>query len=174
MFFTVCKFKIWYNLRLVKGILKGDFMKNVVLVSNLIEMKLFAEKIAEGVFPGFVVGLAGDLGAGKTTFTQFFGKALGINDRINSPTFTIMKHYQGDVFLTHVDAYRLEDVMEDEGIEEYLDGDGVSVVEWYPYIVKSMPEMFLKIHIELVSLDIRKITIEGEGSYEAVVSKFGD
>ncbi len=144
-------------------------MKKIFQINDLNTMEVFAASIAEHVFPGFVIGLEGDLGAGKTTFTQFFGKALGVEDSINSPTFTIMKHYDGRLFLTHIDAYRLEGALSDESLEEYIFGSGVSVVEWWPYIKNSMPECFLGIKIIFIEGTKRRIEIEGSGKYENVI-----
>lgn len=146
-------------------------MTIVIEINNLEAMKQLAKDIADDVFPGFVLGLEGDLGAGKTTFTQFFGRALGVKDHINSPTFTIMKHYQGDRVLTHVDAYRLEGMLYDPNVEEYLYADGVTVVEWYPYIIDSMPDIFLSMHIRFIEGTKRVVTIEGSGKYEGIIKK---
>ncbi len=144
-------------------------MKKVFNIDSLQHMEVFAATIAESVFPGFVIGLAGDLGAGKTTFTQFFGKALGVRDSINSPTFTIMKHYEGRYFLTHIDAYRLEGSYSDESLEAYIFGDGISVVEWWPYIKYSMPDAFLSIKIVFIEGTKRRVEVEGSGKYEYVI-----
>ena len=70
-------------------------MYKELVINDLHEMKTFAEEIGEMVFPGFLLCLEGDLGAGKTTFTKYFGKKIGVNDVINSPTFTILKIYEG-------------------------------------------------------------------------------
>ncbi len=145
-------------------------MKKVLYVDSLEDMNRLSKAIAEAVFPGFVIGLTGDLGAGKTTFTQYFGKHIGIDDAINSPTFTLMKHYQGDYFLSHIDAYRLEGAREDASLEEYIDSDGVCVVEWYTYIDLSMPETFLALNIEHLGDEKRRVTLEGNDRYEDVVN----
>ncbi len=82
--------------------------------------------------PGDVILLDGDLGAGKTAFTQGIGRGLGIDATINSPTFTILKEYQGRLPLYHFDLYRIDDPeeMASLGFDDYFDGDGVCVVEW--------------------------------------------
>ena len=140
-----------------------------VKINNLNEMDNFAQEIAKHLFPGFVLCLAGDLGAGKTTFTQFLGKAMGINDSINSPTFTIMKNYDNNpLSLTHIDAYRLEGVFRDMELEEYIFGNRVCVIEWYAYIQDSLPEDFLAIHIAFINESERKLSIEGSGKYEQI------
>jgi tRNA threonylcarbamoyladenosine biosynthesis protein TsaE len=148
-------------------------MIKTITIDNLSDMKALAKSLANHVFPGFTLGLEGDLGAGKTTFTQFFGEALGVKEHINSPTFTIMKHYQGRVFLSHVDAYRLEGAYSDPNIEEYIYADGVSVIEWYPYIIDSMPDSFMKMHIRFVKDTQRIVTLEGSDLYETIINKLG-
>ena len=91
-------------------------------VYALEETQALALKLAELVAPQYTITLEGDLGAGKTTFTQSFAKGLGIKRNVNSPTFTIMKQYEGRIPLNHLDVYRLEDVSEFYAIggEEYF------------------------------------------------------
>ncbi|MFH5882535.1 MAG: tRNA (adenosine(37)-N6)-threonylcarbamoyltransferase complex ATPase subunit type 1 TsaE [Candidatus Izemoplasmataceae bacterium] len=144
-------------------------MVYTVEIKNINEMEIFAQEVAKHLFPGFVLCLAGDLGAGKTTFTQFLGKHMGINDSINSPTFTIMKNYEHKPYsLTHIDAYRLEGVKRDMEVEEYIYSNGVSVIEWYTYIEESLPDEYLSIHIAFISEHERHLTIEGRGKYEKI------
>ena len=107
-----------------------------------------AEKIAANVKEGMVITLKGDLGAGKTTFTKGIGKGLGIKKAISSPTFTIMKIYQGNMPLYHIDAYRLEEHFQDLGFEEYINGDGLCVVEWADFIEEILPKERLAISID--------------------------
>ena len=94
------------------------------------------QKLAPYLQAGDVIVLNGDLGAGKTTFTKGLAAGLGIKDVIKSPTFTIIREYQsGRLPLYHMDIYRLENGgAEDLGLEEYFDGDGISVVEWAEFI----------------------------------------
>ena len=161
---------MWYN-ALLMGVVNVSYM---VDIRNLSEMQEFAEKVANLVFPGFVLCLEGDLGAGKTTFTQFFAKALGVKSSVNSPTFTIMKTYdEGSYHLTHIDAYRLEGVGLDLELEEQMDNDGVTVIEWYQYIVESLPEFFLSIHIQFVDEHRRRLEIKGSGKYESIAKAIG-
>jgi tRNA threonylcarbamoyladenosine biosynthesis protein TsaE len=93
--------------------------------------------LAPFLLPKSVIALSGDLGAGKTTFTHGLAKGLGIHEHVISPTFNIMKIYHGRLSLYHIDAYRLVDGNAELGLEEFIDGDGVSVIEW-PDIIKSM------------------------------------
>ena len=131
-----------------------------------------AEKIAANVKEGMVITLKGDLGAGKTTFTKGIGKGLGIKKAISSPTFTIMKIYQGNMPLYHIDAYRLEEHFQDLGFEEYVNGDGLCVVEWADFIEEILPKERLAISIDYEGDSARKITLTPIGdAYEALVKE---
>ena len=110
----------------------------------------FAYKLGEKLKPGTVIALNGDLGAGKTLFTQGLAAGLGIKDHVNSPTFTIMQIYEGGRLpLYHFDVYRIEDPdeMAETGLDDYIYGDGVTVIEWADYIDELMPEDHIKIRI---------------------------
>ena len=91
----------------------------------------------------------GDLGAGKTAFVQGLAKALGINQHVTSPTFTIVNEYEGRLKLYHFDVYRITDPEEmyEIGYEDYLDTDGVCIVEWAELIEELFPEEYIKITI---------------------------
>lgn len=123
--------------------------------------------IGEQVNKGTVISLIGDLGVGKTIFTQGFATGLGISEPVNSPTFTIVQVYEeGRIPLYHFDVYRIGDVseMDEIGYEDYFYGEGVSLVEWANLIEEIMPEDFCKITIEKnleKGFDYRKITIQG-------------
>lgn len=121
---------------------------------------------------GDVVLLEGDLSAGKTTFTKGIGKALGINKVINSPTFTIVKTYNGEKKLYHMDLYRLDGLGNDLDLYEYFDGDGVCVVEWPHQVEDLLPDDYILVKIKRISLNEREICIESIGKkYE---QKVGD
>lgn len=124
-----------------------------------------AEKLATALQAGDVITLKGDLGAGKTTFTKGLGAALGVKRTINSPTFTIVKTYQGNLPLYHMDVYRLEDSDEDIGFEEYFDGDGVSVVEWPQFIESYLPEERLDIVMNKIDDNQRSISFSPIGNH---------
>lgn len=111
------------------------------------DTKEFGEKLGALCFKGMCITLNGDLGAGKTTLTKSIGKGLGVTKTISSPTFTILKIYQGRLPLYHIDAYRLEGIDQDLGFEEMLEGDGVCVVEWGEFIQNILPENRLDIVI---------------------------
>lgn len=99
--------------------------------------------LGEGSQTGEVYTLTGELGAGKTVFTQGFAAGLGIRDTVNSPTFTILQIYEGGRLpLYHFDVYRISDVeeMDEIGCEEYFYGEGVCLVEWAELIGEVLPE----------------------------------
>ncbi|HAQ56715.1 MAG TPA: tRNA (adenosine(37)-N6)-threonylcarbamoyltransferase complex ATPase subunit type 1 TsaE [Acholeplasmatales bacterium] len=144
-------------------------MEKNIFVADLAAMKRFAFAVARHAKPGFVIGLAGDLGSGKTTFTKYLAEAMGIQDVVNSPTFTILKIYRGTIPLYHMDVYRLETIGYDWSLEEYIDGDGVAVIEWYPYVGAMLPKNLLSIDIRATGETAREIRIKGEGEYDKVV-----
>ncbi len=134
--------------------------------------KEIAISLAELLSPGDVLTLEGDLGVGKTTFTQGLGVGLGVKRHVTSPTFTIIKEYNGRIPLYHMDVYRLEFSDEDIGFEEYFSGEGVTVVEWAKFIEDFLPEDRLSIHMELIDESKRKIIMEaGSKHYEDVVKQ---
>lgn len=124
------------------------------------------EKIGQTVQKGTVFTLNGDLGVGKTVFTQGVAKGLGIEGTVNSPTFTIVQIYdQGRLPFYHFDVYRIGDVseMDEIGYEDYFYGDGVCLIEWASLIEEIIPEHITSITIEKdleKGFDYRKITIE--------------
>ncbi len=123
------------------------------------------EKLGKGVESGAVICVNGDLGAGKTVFTQGFAKGLGIDEPISSPTFTIVQEYHtGRIPLYHFDVYRIGDASEliDIGCEDYFFGNGVCLIEWACLIEDIIPEdaMYLTIEKNLEKgFDYRLITI---------------
>ncbi|MFL9651994.1 tRNA (adenosine(37)-N6)-threonylcarbamoyltransferase complex ATPase subunit type 1 TsaE [Exiguobacterium chiriqhucha] len=143
-----------------------------LITHSAAETQAVAEKLATLVKAGTVITLNGDLGAGKTTFTQGFGKGLGVTRNVNSPTFTIMKQYQGRLPLYHMDVYRLEDTGDDIGLEEYINGDGVAIVEWSNLIKSSLPTERLAITIERIGDEERQLTFAPVGdTYDALVKE---
>lgn len=135
------------------------------------ETQRIAERLASMLEPGDIVTLSGDLGAGKTTFTQGLAKGLGVEDSVGSPTFTLIREYDGRIPLYHMDVYRLGEQAgaEDLGIDEYLYGDGVSVIEWAEYIRSLLPEDYLQVTIRKTGESDRQIIIVGEGKRSAGV-----
>ena len=128
-------------------------------IKNLEETQGLASKLADLVEPQDTITLEGDLGAGKTTFTQAFAKQLGVKRTVNSPTFTIMKQYTGRIPLNHLDVYRLEDSDEDLGWEEIFYGDAVTIVEWAHLIERDLPCERLAIEIKRVDEHARLIKL---------------
>ncbi len=108
-----------------------------------------AATVAEASRPGDLVLLSGELGAGKTAFVQGFGAALGVTERITSPTFTIAQRYDGRRPVHHLDVYRLEqlDEVADLGLGELLDDGGVVLIEWGDAIVAALPGDHLEVSI---------------------------
>ena len=149
-------------------------MYKEIIINNIDEMDVFAKKVGKTLFPGYLLCLEGDLGAGKTTFTKFLGASMGITDMINSPTFTIMKIYEGEIDLNHMDVYRLNGIGMDYDLEEYVYSDGVCVIEWYKHIIESLPEEKLIIEIEIIDEFKRLLKIEGSGKYEEIVEKISN
>ena len=123
------------------------------------------KSLGEKAFPGQVLTLTGDLGVGKTVFTQGLAEGLGIEEPINSPTFTIVQEYhEGRLPLYHFDVYRIADVseMDEIGYEEYFFSDGVCLIEWGTLIEELLPDNTITITIEKdlqKGFDYRKITI---------------
>lgn len=111
------------------------------------QSQAIAAALAISARPGDVLVLAGDLGAGKTTFTKGYGAALGVTDHITSPTFTLAREYVGRLQLHHLDVYRLEQLDEvlDLALPELLESGGVVVIEWGDTILPALPQQFLDI-----------------------------
>jgi tRNA threonylcarbamoyladenosine biosynthesis protein TsaE len=131
---------------------------------HLKDTETLAAWLAEVAIPGTVIGLDGDLGAGKTAFSQLFAKHLGVKGIVNSPTFTIIKEYEGRVPFYHMDVYRLSIEEADElGLDEYFYGSGVCLVEWSQIISDLLPRTHLHLSIETIGDEQRRITIRGFG-----------
>lgn len=138
-------------------------------VFSLEETQAIATKLATLLTPPDVITLEGNLGAGKTTFTQALAKGLGVKRIVNSPTYTIVKQYMGTYPLNHLDVYRLADSEEDLGWDELFYGDAISVIEWAHLIKDELPEERLEIRIEHSSETGRIITFNPIGTrYETI------
>lgn len=123
-----------------------------------------AENIETEKFPNMVICLEGDLGCGKTVFTKGFAGALGIEETITSPTFTIIKEYMtGELPLYHMDVYRMESSEEDIGVEDYYNKGGVTVIEWADLIEARLPEERLVIKFKVIDEDTRVLVFEPFG-----------
>ena len=123
-------------------------------------------KLGEAAVPGQVFTLTGDLGTGKTVFTQGFARGLGITEHVNSPTFTIVQEYDGGRLpFYHFDVYRIGDIeeMDEIGYEDYFYGEGVCLIEWAELIEELLPVQRTAVRIEKdleKGFDYRKITVE--------------
>ncbi len=129
-----------------------------------------AENIESEKFPGMTICLIGDLGSGKTVFVKAFAHALGIDEHITSPTFNIIKEYEGgELPLYHMDVYRLEDAKEDIGIEDYFDKSGVTIIEWADMINDRLPEERLEIKFKIIDENTRVLRLIPYGrKYEEI------
>jgi tRNA threonylcarbamoyladenosine biosynthesis protein TsaE len=115
--------------------------------------------------PGDVVGLAGDLGAGKTRLVQGAAAALGVDDPVLSPTFMLLREYDGDLPVHHVDAYRLAGPveLEDLGLDEVLAPDAVAFVEWADRVAAVLPESWLELVLRITEDDTREVDVRPHG-----------
>lgn len=141
----------------------------IIETNSAQETYQLGEKIGKIVKPGDVFSLVGDLGVGKTVFTQGLAKGLDIKEAINSPTFTIVQVYEeGRMPFYHFDVYRIGDIeeMDEIGYEDYFYGNGVCLIEWANLIEEILPKDIKEITIEKdleKGFDYRKITIKGIG-----------
>ncbi|MCI8718528.1 MAG: tRNA (adenosine(37)-N6)-threonylcarbamoyltransferase complex ATPase subunit type 1 TsaE [Lachnospiraceae bacterium] len=140
-------------------------MKKIFETNKAEETFLLGKKLAEQAVSGQIYCLDGELGTGKTVFTQGFAAGLGIMEPVNSPTFTIVQVYEeGRLDFYHFDVYRIADVEEmyEIGCEEYFDGEGVCLIEWAYLIEEILPQNVIHIKIEKnleKGFHYRKITI---------------
>ena len=139
------------------------------LLGSLTDTQRFAEIVAAHVRPRDMIVLAGEMGTGKTTFTQSFGRALGITDLITSPTFNLLHNYgSGRMSLHHADLYRLERTgeLEDLGLDELQDSGGVIAVEWGDIVGDELGDALVLrfAHAdETVDTDVRGVTVLARG-----------
>lgn len=134
-----------------------------LMINDINDTERIAKILAQHVKPNDVILLKGDLGVGKTTFSQFFGKALGVKGIISSPTFNIIKSYDARLPFHHMDCYRLEGAEDDLGFDDYFYGNGVCLVEWPQMIEDFLPEDYLTIEILRVDEMRRKMVIVANG-----------
>ena len=126
-----------------------DQARLVARTASVLETRDLAAALAELARPSDLLVLVGELGAGKTAFTQGFGRGLGIDEQITSPTFALVRSYTGRLDLYHLDVYRLEQVSEalDLGLSELLDDGSVTVIEWGDTIAPALPHDYLEVHL---------------------------
>ena len=147
-------------------------MKKFITNSNE-ETIILGEKLGNLLNKGDVVLLVGDLSGGKTTLTKGIGKSLGVERIINSPTFTIVKTYKGKkANLYHLDLYRLDGLNNDFDLEDYIETDGVCVIEWPHQVDELLPDEYININLSIKGLNEREITIDSKGKrYEKIVGE---
>ncbi|MCR5399214.1 MAG: tRNA (adenosine(37)-N6)-threonylcarbamoyltransferase complex ATPase subunit type 1 TsaE [Lachnospiraceae bacterium] len=140
-------------------------MNRTVITESAKETYELARQIGQEVSAGDVICLIGDLGTGKTVFSQGLATGVGVTDIVNSPTFTIVQVYEsGRLPLYHFDVYRIGDPEEmyEIGYDEYISGDGVCLIEWADLIEDILPDRYTKVLIEKdmsKGTDHRKITV---------------
>ena len=123
-----------------------------------------AQNIESEKFPNMVICLDGELGSGKTVFVKGFAQALGIDDTITSPTFTLIKEYEnGEMPLYHMDMYRLNDSADNLGLNDYFAKKGITIIEWADMITEHLPEERLEIKFKIISEDKRVILLKPYG-----------
>jgi len=143
------------------------------ITHNANETVELGKKIGLLLNPGDVILLTGDLSAGKTTITKGIGEALGVKRVINSPTFTIVKSYNGDKCpLYHLDLYRLDGLNQDFDLEEYIESEGVCVIEWPYQVSEILPNEYITICLTRIDEFKREIVVEAKGNrYEGIVGE---
>lgn len=139
-----------------------------VTVHNEEETIELAQNIESEKFPNMVICLEGDLGSGKTVFAKAFGHAMGIDD-ITSPTFNIIKEYNGELPLYHMDVYRVEDNVESLGIEEYFEKGGVTIIEWSDMIKDYLPPERLEIEFKIIDENTRVLVLKPYGEKYSLI-----
>ena len=122
-----------------------------------------AQNLESEKFPNMVICLDGELGSGKTVFTKGFANALGITETVTSPTFNIIKEYDGELPLYHMDVYRLDGNTEGVGIEDYFNKGGVVIIEWASTIKDILPEERLDIKFKIAGENTRVLIITPHG-----------
>ena len=147
-------------------------MKKVIVKGEACTLTL-GQRLGQLLQANDVLVLEGDLGAGKTTFTKGIAMGLGVKRIVNSPTFTIMKQYQGAKLpLYHFDVYRLANSEEDFGFDEFFYGSGVTIVEWAHLIQSQLPDQLLEVQIAYASDDSRMYSFIAKGArYETLLKE---
>ncbi len=145
-----------------------------IITNSALETMELGQKLANYLQPGDVVLLTGDLSGGKTTITKGIGKGLGVKRIINSPTFNIVKSYEGsNIILNHFDLYRLNGLNNDFDLEEYFTPNSICVIEWPHNVLELLPKEYLLINLEDLGNDKREITLKEVGKhYEGRILKW--
>lgn len=149
----------------------------IIETNSARETFALGEKIGKSALPGQIYTLSGDLGVGKTVFTQGVAKGIGITEPVSSPTFTIVQEYEeGRMPFYHFDVYRIGDIeeMEEIGYDDYFFGEGICLIEWAELIREILPKNRIAVTIEKEpekGFDYRRITIEGLDGVEHILGK---
>ena len=139
------------------------YMEYRVTTKNEFDTIEIAQNFESEKFPNMIICLDGELGSGKTVFTKGIANALGIDETITSPTFTIIKEYQGELPLYHMDVYRLDGNTDGVGIEEYFTKNGVVVIEWSETIKDLLPTERLDIKFKVLDENRRLLIFQPHG-----------
>ena len=134
-----------------------------LISSNEMDTIELSQNIESEKFSNMIICLDGELGSGKTVFTKAFADAMEIKDAVTSPTYTIIKEYDGELPLYHMDVYRLDGKVDDIGIEEYFNKNGVVIIEWASMINEILPDERLDITIKIIDENKRKIYLRPHG-----------
>lgn len=148
----------------------------MIETENVEETIELGRKIGKLMQAGDVVALIGKLGSGKTTLTQGLARGLGVKKRdyVTSPSFTLIKEHKGRLPVYHIDLYRIDNLKEvyDLGYEEYLYGEGVTIIEWAKKIKRLLPKEVLFINLEIIDEKKRRIELKPKGKhYQNIVDK---
>ena len=153
----------------------GPLSKDEVMTDSEEKTRDLGQALGAALAPGDIISLTGDLGAGKTRFAQGLAAGLGVDGPVTSPTFTIMKIYEGRLPLYHFDVYRIQKIAELEaiGYEEYFFGDGATVIEWGDKIAQILPRdhLRLEIHRDFNRIEQRLFIVEAFGERSRELAK---
>lgn len=147
-------------------------MSTMYKVNSASELIAFGDKIGRRLKSGDILILTGDLGTGKTTFTKGLAQGLGVKQMIKSPTYTIVREYDGRLPLYHLDVYRIGDDPDSIDLDSFLFGDGVTVIEWGELMENHLPQDYVQLSLSLDGQG-RLIDIAGQGPrYQELLSDF--
>ncbi len=138
-------------------------MEYKITTKNELETIEFAQNLETEKFPNMVICLNGELGSGKTIFAKGFGDAMGITEDITSPTFSIIKEYDGELPFYHLDVYRLDGETSGFDLKEYISKGGIVIIEWADTIKDDLPAERLDINIKIVGENKRILVLKPKG-----------